>query len=522
MKFLCLLILTFVFVGCDSKSDNKPLAVNNPSSLRATGQATALELAMFEAVKPNAAAINPAASCPSEVSGFLGSVQAECGALAVPEDHRAQTSKNLAVGYIKIPKVFDPAKPLLVLEQGGPGASSMMLAAMYITVNSDLARKFNILAIEQRGTAWTYPVALCETVIDVEAQLLAQSIDPVAGSNAVLAANEKCLQETASNMDVSKISTYQIAKDIVFGAEQMGFDVFNFYGVSYGTVVGQYLLKYSEQNLNNVVLDSPAVVGKLWMNDAIKNLDGLAEAKFEVYRQAKFPNLSIDEMILNFQNAGEVFARSPLTVPVTFGDKKVDVVVDGDLFMGLLFQMLVVYSQDQIVQMLLNASNTAVNNPEQAKMIFGFLLPQLQLIGQSSTTIMYQSIICREFSFANLDPSDAVKDWTFMPRVFGDDVSEQYAGGLNVCYLPIPKADEDVILTSPVATNKNVLVVGGEFDHVTNPAYVAEVTVNMPNAHTTVFKGAAHGVFVSQPCITQSITNYLLSSNGDYTNACTK
>lgn len=519
MRFIYLLSLALIFIGCDS-NNRDPIAKNNPSALRAMGPADDMDIVLADAVAANAPTVNPSKSCPNEISSYLKSTNVECGALRVPEDHRVNNNKSLAVGYLKIPKVFDAKKPLLVLEQGGPGGSSMMLAAMYIMVNANLAQQFNILAVEQRGTPWTYPVATCDDVIDTEIKLLEQSIDPATGGLAIYTANNKCLQRTSQSMDVSKISTYQIAKDIVFAAQELGYDVFNYYGVSYGTVVGQYLVKYSEDRLNNVVLDSPAVVGKLWMYDAIENMDSLAQTKFEIYRKKYLANLTSDEAITYFKDTANNFETNPLKVSVTYGQKKANVVVDKDFFMDLLFQMLVVYPDDSIVKMLLDAGQKAKNNPEHAKMVFGFLLPQLQLVGQSVTSIMYQSIVCREFSFANLDAEAAVKNWTFMPKLLGDEILDQYSGGVNVCNLNIPKADEDVILHTPVKSNKSVLVVGGELDHVTNPKYVIEVSANMPNAHTSVFKGASHGVFVSQPCITKSISDYLLSPTGDYTNSC--
>lgn len=519
MKFFYLLVLALVFAGCDSKNDG-PIAKNNPSSLRAIGETDDLTMALSAALDPGASTIHPSKKCPNELNNFIGNMNAECGALRVPEDHRNDNKKFVSVGYMKVPKVYDSNKPLLVLEQGGPGGSSMMLAAMYLMMKPNLAKDFNILAIEQRGTAWTYPVATCADVIDVEIKSLEKTIDPVDAARQILTANQNCLKRTSAQMDISKISTYQIAKDIVFAAKEMGHDVFHYYGVSYGTVVGQYLIKYSEDHLDNVVLDSPAVVGKLWMNDAIANMDSLTQRKFEIFSKKYLNNMGLDDVIRYVQEAAQNFETTPITVPVQFGSQKANVVVDKDFFMDLLFQMLVVYPDDSIAKNLLDAARNVKTNPGQTKLLFGFLLPQLGLVGQNMTSIMYQSIVCREFSFDNLDLAGAVKDWTFMPKLLGEDVKDQYAAGLNLCTLNIPKADEDVILKTPVKSNKKVLVVGGENDHVTSTKYVTEVAADMPHAHTTVFKDASHGVFVSQPCITESITNYLLSPAGDYNNSC--
>ncbi len=519
MKFICLLMSVIVFVGCDSKN-NEPIARNNPSSLRAVGQASDLDLALAAVLDPTVSPLKPAKSCPDEIAGSLRAFNAECGGVRVPADHRVATGQAFAIGYLKVPKIYDFTKPLLVLEQGGPGGSSMMLAAMYLSLHPELAQKFNILAVEQRGTQWTQPLATCPEVSDVDKKILEQTLTGEQASIAMLNANEKCLQRANNKIDIAKISTYQIAKDIVYIASELGFDVFNYYGVSYGTLVGKYLVEYSSKHLTNVVLDSPVVPGKLWMMDAIQNTDNLAATKFEAFRSKHLINLTVEEAIDYFKNAAEVFRKKPLKVPVTMGAEKVNVIVDGDFFMGLLFQMLIMYPDDAVVKMLLDSAYSAKTNPEQAKLVFGFLLPQLQLLGQNVTSIMYQSIVCREFSFAQLDGAQAVKDWTFMPKLMGEEVKEQYSGVSGLCYLNIPKSDEDVILTSPITSNKPILVVGGEFDYVTNPKYVSEISQFMPNAHNSIFKDASHGVFVSQKCITSSITDYLLSPNGQYLNQC--
>ncbi len=519
MKFIYLIVSVIALVGCGSESP-KQIAINNPASLRAMGVSQELDLVLAQATEDGAPILNPSKTCPNEISSNLRGVSVECGAIRVPEDHRAIDKDVLAVGYLKIPKVYDPSKPLLVLEQGGPGGSSMMLAAMYVMTKRDLIKNFNILAIEQRGTPWTYPLAICEDVVDIEIQSYEQSIDAMTAGAAIYAAQENCLKRASAQMDVSKISSYQIAKDIVFAAEALGFNTFNYYGVSYGTVVGQYLIKYSKSHLDNVVLDSPAVVGKLWMNDAIVNMDSLAATKFESYRKKYLSSMTTDEAIDFVKSSAMNFEKNPLKVSVNYGPKKFNIVVDQNFFMSVLFQMLVIYPDDSIAKMLLDAAQTAKNNPDQAKLIFGFLLPQIQLVGQSITSIMYQSIICREFSFAGLDTEAAVKNWVFMPKLLGESVKDEYAAGMNVCTLNIAKSDEDVILSAPIQTDKSILVVGGELDHVTNPKYVSEVAVDMPNAHMSVFEDASHGVFVSQPCISESISNYLLSSNGAYTNEC--
>ena len=157
-------------VGCQPKESSAPVVPSHPESLTPKGEADELENALEDLINRKDQAMRlAAAKCPEKVLEFLpGGLHSnsECGGVKVPENHRNPSQKSMVLAYLKVPKVFDPSKPLLVIEQGGPGGSSMTLASTYLSDAPLLSHNFNVLAIEQRGTAWTRPKATCDTMID--------------------------------------------------------------------------------------------------------------------------------------------------------------------------------------------------------------------------------------------------------------------------------------------------------------------------------------------------------------------
>jgi pimeloyl-ACP methyl ester carboxylesterase len=335
MQFIFYIILLFVLTGCP---DNKyrPRRVNNPEDLRATGDDAYLRSALRSVMK--GASLSKVARCPQIIIDIMENQRDySCGALRVPQDHsKPSLNQQMAVGYFKYPSVFDVSKPLLVIEQGGPGASSMMLASWYLYAMPQLTTSFNILAVEQRGTEWTYPQVTCQDVIQVVERGLEQGVDSGILNERIKRTNESCFKKASQKMDLSKISTYQIAQDIVFASEQSGFNKFNYYGVSYGTVVGQYLLEFNSENIENIVLDSPVVVGQLWFEDALKNRDEFMTKRFETYLENYMPERNFDEAMAFIKSMAQKFDSKPLDLKIPIDSIPRDFRVDQDFFLEFL------------------------------------------------------------------------------------------------------------------------------------------------------------------------------------------
>lgn len=520
MKAFLLLFILFTYVGCAPKVE-RSVGIKNPEDLRAQGDDNELKKALKTAMT-SSEVIVPATQCPSVIRGMLGpDLSYECGAIRVPQDHDRDKNKWMSLGYFKYPQTFDFSKPLLVIEQGGPGSSSMLLAAYYMALVSDLNENFNIIAIEQRGTEWTYPVATCNTVHRILNQAKSRGWTEEQTEKKILEANRKCLKNVSKTMDLSKISSYQIAKDIVLAAKNMGFDIFDYFGVSYGTAVGQYLLNFSPDHINNMVLDSPAAIGRSWLEEAIKYQDTLIKKKFDDFVETKLflwsSKYAYHALVENIKKLADT--------PVVITLEKEQLMITQDIFVDIFTSSLVLEDTYDKAFRLFSGIVGIDRNPEDFKLALENIVQDMIDENEfesngASTEIMYQSIICREFSVDKSKLQDSVESWSFLASLFSEEKKEEIKKTDFDCNLNLLKTNDDIILTQPISTNKPILVIGGSDDYITAPMNVEAVAVNMPNASKDVFEGLGHGVFGGIECIDKSIVDYLLSSDGKYVNIC--
>lgn len=447
----------------------------------------------------------------------------ECGAIKVPSFHNQSNKTHWSLAYLKITKEPSQKKPLLILEQGGPGGSSMMLAGYYMKVAPQLLDHFDILAVEQRGTKWTRPITFCQDTVDFSLENLTQIYDTDDAINKVV---QGCLERASQRIDLDSISTYQIASDLDFAAKHFGYKTYSFYGVSYGTLVGHYLLKYHPNSLDKTILDSPAVPGKDWSHEAFSNMDSVIQKNIKAFLSdsSKNPNWtrSYEETMDYLNRLSDPFDANPLELTYTYEGKTYTYQFTGDHYNSILFSALTIHYDPQIIRYLIQAAESRDVFEPWAKIILTPLAQAFLDVEEDLTMIMYQSIICREFEIDESRIKEIISNWVEIKKLFdhGEFQKSLEAAGQTRCYLGLTKREDGLAIQQPISTDKSVLVVGGELDHVTIPAYVNVVSQGFSNGHQAVFKGVGHGVFGDKKCITESLLGYLTDAQGRFTNFC--
>ncbi|MFF4411565.1 alpha/beta hydrolase [Streptosporangium sp. NPDC001559] len=190
------------------------------------------------------------APCPEDSS-------AECGTLAVPVDWRHPAGGTFNVGVARR-KATDPAARIgtLVVAAGGPGGSGvdLVLASPQILTPETL-RRFDVVSLDPRGTNRSNPV-VCST------ELLSQTPDPIVKSQAefdrAVAYSKRlradCRARTGPVFDhVDSLST---AADLDAFRAALGEEKLSFWGISYGTLLGQQYAERYPRRVRAFVLDS--------------------------------------------------------------------------------------------------------------------------------------------------------------------------------------------------------------------------------------------------------------------------
>lgn len=504
MTFRILAILVFFGFNFQLKADNSVVSNN--------WEDTAKEVFLSEVgTKKNSV-------CPVEVDE---NVKAECGVIKVPENHdKPSSKKGMAVGYIFIPSTNPESNELLVIEQGGPGWSSIALASVVAASEPKLLSKFNILGVDQRGTKWTYPSANCIELNPPLKELLADQTN-ILGSDEDLEVKRtvKCLDKISKQIDINSINSYQISNDIPYVVSSLGYDQFSFYGVSYGTAIGQYLTVYHSSMLKRVVLDSPVVLDEGWTKKALDGLPKLIDYKInslvEHLNQNNSEVTDREKIEKRIKDKISKLSAKPIDVKISSGNQHFTHSFNGIHYFSILIRFLLMgYDMYTVENFLLAVDLKSLEDIERD--IVRFID-----FDSNSVDAMHRVIMCREFPKKDFKYSDSLMD--LLDRLIPFDTAGIIRNTKSSSVECIPLKKLKTIpkqLGTKFKSDSSVLIVGGELDHVTKPINVSIVKENYSNGKAIVFKGLPHGVMGSNECATETILSFLTEDKNFSTDKC--
>src|SRR5262249_46716639 len=161
---------------------------------------------------------------------------AVCGYVSVPLRHGDDASPRIRLAVVVIPAP-DPAARQpdpLFLAQGGPGGSTISGFGQVLLDDPGKRPTLNrdVVLWDQRGTYFSQPRLLCR-----EMGQLAAGADEEKQKEAYRRCGERLAKEAG---DLSAFNSIENARDIDDVRAALGYDKYNFYGVSYGTELGQF------------------------------------------------------------------------------------------------------------------------------------------------------------------------------------------------------------------------------------------------------------------------------------------
>jgi pimeloyl-ACP methyl ester carboxylesterase len=193
----------------------------------------------------------------------------ECGLLQVPENREDPDSRFIELHFVKLNSTWDDEEekdkdeddsglepgrrddPVIYLT-GGPGADVEYYVNRF---NEHGIRKHRDLYIlEQRGIANSGD--FCETYYSRNPAV--RNVDTlVQSAEAARISSEDCvLNATAAGVDITAYNTIENARDVKALRIALGFNKWNVWGISYGTLLGQAYIKEDPDGILAVVLDA--------------------------------------------------------------------------------------------------------------------------------------------------------------------------------------------------------------------------------------------------------------------------
>jgi pimeloyl-ACP methyl ester carboxylesterase len=181
----------------------------------------------------NAAGAVDTSPCPENPEG-------RCGKINVPLERSSAGGPTIPIGFELYPHTGPgPARGTIVTNPGGPGASTTLLRQSWLLLVEPLRDQFDLLLVDVRGTGSTAP-------IDCFALEL--------GLGSLLEAAAACAAHLGDAAD--DYSSVDMVDDIDDVRAALGIDRIDFWGISWGTQLGQiYALRHPE-HLRTLILDS--------------------------------------------------------------------------------------------------------------------------------------------------------------------------------------------------------------------------------------------------------------------------
>ncbi|MFJ8533626.1 alpha/beta fold hydrolase [Streptomyces sp. NPDC093591] len=175
---------------------------------------------------------------------------AECGTLRLPVDWARPSGEtfDLAVGRRK---ATDPDRRVgvLLVNPGGPGASGVRFAVADAKshFSPDIQERFDIVGFDPRGVGASHPVKCSTALLRQRPSVYPRNqteFDRLAEYNRVL--REDCRRHTGPLFDHA--DTLSVVHDMDALREALGEEKINYFGHSYGTLIGeQYAEEYGDR-----------------------------------------------------------------------------------------------------------------------------------------------------------------------------------------------------------------------------------------------------------------------------------
>ncbi len=402
--------------------------------------------------------------------------EAMCTTLLAPVDVKDPTGETLLLNVVKLPAIRSNAEPDPVfILAGGPGQGATEAIATLYPALRKVHQRRTLVFIDQRGTGKSEPLD-CDLPDDAD------------GIEVPKEALEHCWSEMPR--DPKWYQTPRLADDTDWVRRQLGYEQVNLYGVSYGTRLGLTIMQRHPSTVRSAVLDGVvpfqrAIGGDfgVGVRDALEAV--LADCTSDEDCRSAFPNLEDEyrQVVSALQNGSKIVRHPhPVTGVMT------ETTVTDQAFWAVLQQLLYQSTTASLIPYAIHS----IASEDDWSTIVGWL-------GNSPfdgiPIGLYLSIMCAE-DVSQIEFSKA-------PEMDIGVLSTTQLQEMCAIWKTTPSTEPVLEWTSDVPT----LLLSGEFDPVTPPAYGDLALSTLRNATHVIVSGMGHNT-IHQPCISDSVTDF--------------
>ena len=459
----------------------------------------------------------------------------ECGLLQVPENREDPDSRFIDLHFIKLASTWDdeeddddddedsglePGKrddPVIYLT-GGPGAP----AEYYVERFKDhgIRKHRDLYILEQRGIQTSG--SFCKNYGTRNRHI--GNVGTIAESSAAAREMSKACAENAmaAGVDVAAYNTVENARDVKALRKALGFDQWNVWGISYGTLLGQAYIKEDPEGILAVVLDAIVPLDARahdiawrvvnWYDRDLRKLDELCQADSSCAK--RFPDLG--ERVRDG-------ARAAMAEPIVVEVEDTELYPSGkawvlsDIAAFLPFVLFYEQSNYPALPAIIHAWADAIERRDEA-LFKAIVVSVAEDLGDSGQG-MYDAIMCND-GYREAAIVSGALDRAAFPVLAnaisaeGDDEAwtEQC---IDLGLAPRPRDD-----FAAVETDIPTLLVEGDMDPITPPPLAHLIEPGFSNGTYVEFPYAGHGPSRSVECAGDMLNKFYDDPSADPDLSC--
>ena len=454
-----------------------------------------------------------------------------CALLAVPENREKPSGREIQLHFIKIharePKDWDAEEkgawtkredPIIYLT-GGPGAQ----AAGYVKRFKDhgVRDHRDLYVLEQRG------IGVSEDFCPLYARRdpsLTNVADFAAYQRGQLARMEGCFAEAqARGVDLSGYNTIENARDVKALRRALGFESWNVWGISYGSILGQAYLREDADAVRAAVIDAIVPIDPSFR---FQKIGGSYQRDLDLLKKACDAQPSCARAFPDFVERYKAAIQSVMEGgPLEVAAIDAELFPSGtawffhDLVAGGAFAQL--YEQDNYATLpaFIAALTAIVEKRDAAAMRILTAGGAGGPAGFSISEGMYNAIACNDGWYRNLREvlEEDRAEHPILAAMQGDPALADEMGAMCARYGMIPRPVEQY---APLVTDIRTLIVEGEMDPITPPPFAKEILPGFANGTYVEFAYAGHGPTRSVKCAGDFLTKFYDAPEGALDLSC--
>jgi pimeloyl-ACP methyl ester carboxylesterase len=418
----------------------------------------------------------------------------DCGTLIVPED-RAQPNGPLIHLPVAIVRSSDPhpaPDPVVVLN-GGPGGYTLDYLAYIQSLFADVLLDRDLIVFDQRGVGYATPSLNCPEVDAQYYEDLTQNLSAEQENQHLAQVYQACQARLIKEgRNLAAYTTAANAADVNDLRLALGYPEWNVYGISYGTRLALTVMRDFPQGVRSVILDSTVPPQVDFSAEIASNAERAVNLLFERCAANVKCNSAYPDFKTTFDETVTQLDTAPITLTLIRPKTGTlyNVVMNGDRFIYSVFQLLYNTSALPFLPELIDD----IHRTGRAYTLLDSLSSSM-FANDYFSEGMYASVECGEATHSTSSDKVPAASASAAPRL-REIIQQDVYLGLAICEW-WKAQPADAIENQPVVSDIPTLILAGDNDPVTPPAWGQLAAQNLSRSQYFEFPWVGHGVLGS-------------------------